>query len=69
MVGSCLTEMNDIFNTLEFQESYILQNLDVSSLFFTDVNEYAISIRYSFGKVKDSKYKNKSVDEELNRMN
>jgi len=61
--------INDIFNTLEFEESYILQNLNVSSLFFTDVNEYAISLRYRFGKVKDSKYKNRSVDEELNRMN
>ena len=61
--------VNDIFNTLEFQESYILQNLNVSNLFFTDVNEVAISIRYSFGKVKDSKYKNSNVDEELNRMN
>lgn len=61
--------VNDIFNTLEFQESYILQNLNVSSLFFTDVNEYAISLRYRFGRVKDSQYKNKSVDEELDRMN
>ncbi len=61
--------VNDIFNTLEFQESYILQNLNVSNLFFTDVNEVAISIRYSFGKVKDSKYRNSNVDEELNRMN
>ena len=60
---------NDIFNTLEFRESYILQNLNVSNLFFTDVNEFSISLRYVFGSIKDSQYKNKSVDDELNRMN
>ena len=60
---------NDIFNTMEFRENYVLQNLHVSSLFFTDVNEYAISLRYVFGNIKDSNYKNKSVDDELNRMN
>tara|TARA_R110001606_G_scaffold267602_1_gene416391 strand:+ start:1243 stop:3540 length:2298 start_codon:yes stop_codon:yes gene_type:complete len=60
---------NDIFNTMEFRENYVLQNLNVSSLFFTDVNEYAISLRYVFGNIKDSNYKNKSVDDELNRMN
>jgi hypothetical protein len=60
---------NDIFNTMEFRESYILQNLNVNSLFFTDINEFSIALRYVFGAVKDSKYKNKSVDDELNRMN
>ena len=60
---------NDIFNTMEFRENYVLQNLNVSSLFFTDVNEFAISLRYVFGDIKDSNYKNKSVDDELNRMN
>ncbi len=60
---------NDVFNTLEFKESYLLQNLNVSNLFFTDANEFSISLRYVFGRVKDSQYKNKSVDSELNRMN
>ena len=60
---------NDIFNTMEFRERYILQNLNVNSLFFTDINEFSIALRYVFGAVKDSKYKNKSVDDELNRMN
>lgn len=60
---------NDLFNTLEFGENYTLQNLNVNSLFFTDANEYAIALRYVFGAVKNSNYKNKSVDEELNRMN
>jgi hypothetical protein len=54
---------------MEFRESYILQNLNVNSLFFTDINEFSIALRYVFGAVKDSKYKNKSVDDELNRMN
>jgi hypothetical protein len=59
---------NDIFNTMEFRENYILQNLNVSNLFFTDVNEFSIALRYVFGSIKNSKYKNKSVDDELNRM-
>jgi hypothetical protein len=60
---------NDIFNTMEFRENYILQNLNVSNLFFTDANEFSIVLRYVFGSLKNSNYKNKSVDNELNRMN
>ena len=60
---------NDLFNTMEFRESYILQNLNVSNLFYTDVHEFSIALRYVFGSVKNSQYKNKAVDEELNRMN
>lgn len=60
---------NDIFNSLEFQDRYTLQNLRVQSLFFTDVNEFSISLRYSLGKIKNSKYQNKRVDDELNRIN
>ncbi|MFY0630547.1 MAG: TonB-dependent receptor [Flavobacteriaceae bacterium] len=60
---------NDLLNTMEFRDSYILQNLNVSNLFFTDVHEFSIALRYVFGTVKNSQYKNKAVDEELNRMN
>jgi len=60
---------NDIFNTMEFSESYILQNLNVSNLFFTDVSEFTIALSYVFGNIKGSQYKNKSVDDELNRIN
>lgn len=59
---------NDIFNTLEFQESYVLQNLRVQNLFFTDVNEFSISLRYKLGKIKNAKYQNQSVDRELDRI-
>lgn len=60
---------NDIFDSMEFKESYILQNLNVNNLFYTDVNEFSVALRYVFGNIKDSKYKNKPVDDELNRMN
>lgn len=61
--------VNDIFNTMEFGGSYILQNLNVNSLFFTDINEFSAARRYIFGAVKDSKYKNKPIDDQLNRIN
>lgn len=61
--------VNDILNTLEFEESYVWQNLSVNNFFFTDVNEIAIALRYNFGSIKNAKYKNKNIDDELNRMN
>lgn len=58
---------NDIFNTMTFRESYQLQNIDAKSIFFGRSHEFAISLKYSFGVIKSS-YKNKDIDDNLNRI-
>ncbi len=58
---------NDIFNRMEFEDRYRLQNIRATSLFYTDVNEISLSLKYAFGRIK-SNYKNKEVDNELQRI-
>jgi len=60
---------NDVFKSLRFKEAYNVNNVRANTIFFTDANEISISIKYSFGKLKESSYKNKNVDENLNRIN
>lgn len=58
---------NDIFNSMQFEDRYRLQNIKATSLFFTDVNEISFSLKYVFGNIK-SVYKNKDVDRDLKRI-
>jgi len=59
---------NDIFNNLQYKESYLLQNIQVKNIFYTDRNKMSISLKYSFGEIKNIAYKNKDIDENLNRV-
>jgi len=59
---------NDIFNNLQHKESYLLQNIQVRNIFYTDRNKMSISLKYSFGEIKNIAYKNKDIDENLNRV-
>ncbi|WP_075341712.1 outer membrane beta-barrel protein [Tenacibaculum agarivorans] len=52
---------NDIFNTLEFSENHMLPNINGNTLFFTDVNAFSLALKYNFGKIRKSNYKNKTV--------
>ncbi|MGV8947727.1 MAG: outer membrane beta-barrel family protein [Lutibacter sp.] len=59
---------NDIFNNLQYKESYLLQNIEAESTFYTDRDKISISLKYSFGEIKNIAYKNKDVDDNLNRV-
>lgn len=59
---------NDIFDNLQYKERYLLQNIEVKNIFYTDRNKISISLKYSFGEIKNIAYKNKDIDENLNRI-
>lgn len=60
--------INDIFNSMEFKNHYKLQNVNAKSIFYTDTHEVSISLKYNFGNIKKSAYKNKNVDDNLDRI-
>ncbi|MBJ2173944.1 TonB-dependent receptor family protein [Aureibaculum sp. A20] len=60
---------NDIFNSLRFKESYNVNSIIANTIFYSDRNEVSISLKYAFGKLKKSVFKNKDVDDNLNRIN
>jgi hypothetical protein len=47
---------------------FTINQVESKSLYYEDNREFAINLNYSFGKIKDSHYKNKEADDNLNRL-
>lgn len=64
----CSLRFNDITKAMNFEESYSINGVTASGVYFVDAQEIAFSMKYTFGKIKDPNYKNKNVDENLDRI-
>ncbi len=65
----CTLRFNDIFRQMNFVESYNLRGVLAKGQYFGDAREIAIAMRYNLGQKRDRKFKNKDVDENLQRIN
>ncbi|WPO78607.1 outer membrane beta-barrel family protein [Flavobacterium sp. KACC 22761] len=65
---NCALNFNDVFKQTIYTESFAINNISSKSRYLVDAHEISIAVRYSFGKIKDSKYKEKTVDENENRI-
>lgn len=65
---TCAINFNDIFRSLKSTEKFFVNNVQSDGVYYEDVREIAISIKYTFGKMSESKYKNKDVDENPDRV-
>ena len=59
---------NDIYRGFEIVSLNELNGIETNEIRFTDRKAFVISLRYSFGKTFKSKYQNKDVDDNLDRM-
>lgn len=66
---TCSINAFDIFRSLNNIESYTINNIYVSTTYIENVKEFSLSVKYSFGKIKDVRFKNKEVNESSNRLN
>ena len=64
----CSLRFNDITRAMNFEEEYSINGVHADGVYFADAREIAFSMKYTFGKVKDPNYKNKNVDENLDRI-
>lgn len=64
----CTLSCSDIFKNMIYSEKFSINTINSLSTYYTDVNELSISVKYSFGKIKDSSYKEKNIDENSNRI-
>ncbi|MCG9792322.1 outer membrane beta-barrel family protein [Flavobacterium algicola] len=64
----CTLRLNDIFRNMNFNENFIINEIASKGIYYTDTREIALSIRYKFGKIKDSTYKERNIDENSNRI-
>lgn len=59
---------DDIFRRMVLRENYTINQIDAESAYIIDRRSITLSLRYSFGKISKSTYKNREVDEHLNRI-
>ncbi|WDF66541.1 TonB-dependent receptor domain-containing protein [Flavobacterium sp. KACC 22763] len=65
---SCTLNYNDIFKATTYTDAFGINNINSKFKYWVDANEISIAVRYSFGKIKDSEFKEKSVNESENRI-
>jgi len=64
----CSLHWNDITRAMNFEEVYSSNGVNANGVYFVDAQEVAFSVKYALGRTKDPDYKNKDVDENLNRI-
>lgn len=65
---SCTLNYNDVFKATSYTDAFSINNVNSKFKYWVDANEISIAVRYSFGKIKDSEFKQKSVNENENRI-
>lgn len=54
---------NDIFKGMNFRERFSMASVSTVGNYYGDAHEFSIVVKYSFGKIKDSKFEEKAVNE------
>ena len=65
---TCSATYNSLLSTRESTENFSVNGVASKGIYYSDVREFSISLRFSFGRIKDSNYKNKEVSEDPNRI-
>lgn len=64
----CTLSCNDIFRQLTFYDSFTVNNVTAKGRYYTDLQMLSLTVKYSFGKISNSEFKEKSIDENANRI-
>jgi hypothetical protein len=64
----CTISYNDIFRQMRFNEDFTINGVSAKGIYYTDANLISFSFKYSLGKIKNSEYKEKSIDENSARI-
>ncbi|PWB22017.1 outer membrane beta-barrel family protein, partial [Flavobacterium sp. HTF] len=54
---NCTLNYNDIFRNTIYTERFTINDIKSRTRYLVDANEVSLTLRYSFGKIKDSEYK------------
>ncbi|WP_268846540.1 outer membrane beta-barrel family protein [Flavobacterium aestivum] len=64
----CTLSYNDIFRNMIYEERFTINNINSKARYLVDSHEFSIAIKYSFGKIKSTEFKEKSIDDNSNRI-
>lgn len=65
----CALSWSDIFKKMNYRGDFTINNVAARGIYYTDSSVISLSVKYSFGKIKKSEYKERSVDENSGRIN
>ena len=64
----CTLSWNNVFRNNIQSEQFTINNVNSKARYVVDNNEFSIAIRYSFGKIGTTEFKEKNIDENENRI-
>lgn len=59
---NCSVNVNDIFKSIKYQDDFTFNDIQSRGTYFVDYRGIFLSLKYSFGDIKESSYKNKEID-------
>ncbi|SHM92093.1 outer membrane beta-barrel family protein [Flavobacterium chilense] len=59
---------NNVFKNIDEEEVFTINNVSSKARYLVDEHEISISVKYSFGKVKETAFKGKSIEENSDRV-
>ncbi|MCP2029803.1 hypothetical protein L1276_004997 [Flavobacterium sp. HSC-32F16] len=65
---NCTLIYNNVFKNLAETEEFTINDTSSKARYVVDGHEISISVKYSFGKVKETEFKGKNVNESENRI-
>jgi hypothetical protein len=65
---NCILSCNNVFKNVIETEEFTINDTSSKARYIVDGHEVSISVKYSFGKIKESGFKEKSVNENENRI-
>ena len=66
---NCTLSFNNIFKNNIETEEFTINTINSKARYIVDNHLISIAIKYSFGKVKETEFKERSNDENQNRVN
>ena len=64
----CTLRFNDITRGTNFEERYAINGVIAEGVYFSDLREVALSVKYRFGTKENARFKNRDVDSNLDRI-
>ncbi|RKS02370.1 outer membrane beta-barrel family protein [Flavobacterium sp. 102] len=64
----CTLSWDDIFRKMNFKNEFTINNVSAKGKYYTDSRAISLAVKYSFGKIKKSEFKEKSIDENSGRI-
>ncbi|MFH6995856.1 TonB-dependent receptor domain-containing protein [Flavobacterium sp. FlaQc-48] len=65
---NCTLNFSNVFKKIDEEEVFTINNISSKARYLVDDREISISVKYSFGKVKETEFKGKNMEESSDRV-